>query len=82
MALSEIEQENRISLQADKLIILQQKGIDDLKQRLTHYYEIDLGNCEMSHEQWIEELAKSMFYVNYKNNFIKEHEAYKKMCNA
>ena len=62
-------------------IKLKQESFDDLKQRLVHYYEVDLGNCEMSQDMWIEELAKSMYYINYKENFIEQHEAYKKMCN-
>ena len=55
--------------------------MEELIERLRHYYEIDLGNCNMSNEDWIVELAKAMYYDNYKENFIEQHEEYKKVLN-
>ena len=57
------------------------KTMEELIERLKHYYEIDLDNCEMAHEDWIIELAKAMYYDNYKENFIEQHEEYKKVLN-
>ena len=57
------------------------KTMEELIERLRHYYEIDLDNCEMSHNDWIIELAKAMYYDHYKESFIKRHEEYKKVLN-
>ena len=53
--------------------------MEELIERLEHYYEIDLDNCNMSHKDWIQELAKAMYYSNYKESFIEQHEEYKKV---
>ena len=55
--------------------------MEELIEKLIHYYEVDLDNCEMSHRMWIEELAKSMYYDNYKENFLEQHKEYKKFLN-
>jgi|8_EtaG_2_1085327.scaffolds.fasta_scaffold28455_6 hypothetical protein len=52
-----------------------------LIEKLIHYYEVDIDNCKMSHEMWIEELAKAMSDKNYKDNFLKEHKDYVKFLN-
>ncbi len=52
-----------------------------LVEKLIHYYEVDIDNCKMSHEMWIEELAKAMSDKNYKDNFLKEHKDYVKFLN-
>jgi len=53
--------------------------MEELIERLRHYYEIDLDNCEMTQEDWITELAKAMYYDHYKEKFIEQHEEYKKI---
>ena len=33
---------------------------EQLKQKLIHYYEIDLNNCKMSHVNWINEITEAI----------------------
>ena len=68
-----------IKLMKEKYNSFKTKTMEELIERLRHYYEIDLDNCEMSHEDWINELAKAMYYDNYKENFIEQHEEYCKI---
>jgi len=42
--------------------------IDDLQ----HYYELDLGNCLMTHKDWIEQIALLMTDEHYKAEILKE----------
>ena len=44
--------------------------LEELIERLRHFYEIDLDNCNMTNELWIEELAQAMHDKNYKKNFL------------
>ena len=53
-------------------------GIRKLKEALTHYYEVDIDNCNMTHENWINELAKAMTYVDYRERFLAEYDEYLK----
>jgi hypothetical protein len=48
----------------------------DIREKLIHYYELDLGNCHMSNEQWIEELAECMTNKDYSKKFLKEYTEY------
>lgn len=51
---------------------------EEIKERLTHYYEIDLDNCTFTHEDWIDELAESMANPKrYLAKFLKEYLIYK-----
>jgi len=43
---------------------------------LKHFYELDLDNCVMSHEQWINEVAEAATEPDYINKKIKEHKEY------
>lgn len=45
---------------------------------LLFYYEVDLGNCLMTHKLWIEEIARALTDEDYLNKFKKEFENYKK----
>lgn len=49
---------------------------DKLKHMLIHYYEVDLNNCTMTQEDWIEELAKAMTDSNYRKKFEQEYNEY------
>ena len=49
---------------------------DDIVETLKHYYEVDLGNCHMSHAQWIEELAEALSNPNYLENLKREYKQY------
>ena len=53
--------------------------IKELKDKLMYYYEVDLNNCEMSHEMWVEELAKCMLCEGYKESFLEQYEEYKQL---
>lgn len=45
---------------------------DTLKQDLIRYYEVDLNNCTMTPQMWVEELAECMLdSQKYKENFYK-----------
>ena len=48
----------------------------ELKEKLIHYYEIDLDNCNMSQMDWIDELAKAMTDTNYLEKFNKQYKEY------
>ena len=53
-----------------------------LIEELKHYYEIDRNNCNMTSEDWIEELAKCMANPDkYKIQFFQELIEYKKLMN-
>ena len=51
----------------------------ELKEKLIQYYEVDLNNCEMSHEMWIDELTKCMLCEGYKESFLEQYEEYKQL---
>ena len=56
---------------------------EELKEKLSHYYELDLGNCHMTHEDWINELAQALVNpTKYLKGFEKEYEEYLEMINA
>ena len=55
--------------------------MEELIERLRHFYEIDLDICNMTNELGIEVLAQAMHDKNYKKNFIEQHEEYKKVLN-
>jgi hypothetical protein len=58
-------------------------NMEEIREKLAHYYELDLNNCLMSHEDWIDELAKALSNPTaYKEEFDKEYEEYKEMLNA
>lgn len=62
-----------------KVIIEGQKTEKDkLVEQLKHYYETDLDNCIMSHEQWINVLAQAMTNPKYPEIFALEYEQYLK----
>ena len=56
--------------------------IQNMKERLIHYYEIDLNNCNMSQEDWVDELAKAMSDPNYLETFNKEYKQYLNTINV
>lgn len=54
--------------------------VDEAKEKLRHFYELDLGNCTMTNESWLEELAKACttHRHSYYNNFLIEYSQYLK----
>ena len=50
--------------------------LDELKEKLIYYYEVDINNCEMTDKDWIEELARCMLYDDYKETFFRCYEEY------
>ena len=50
--------------------------LDELKEKLIYYYEVDINNCEMTDKDWIEELARCMLYDDYKETFFRSYEEY------
>ena len=59
--------------------ILEITELTNLKQKLINYYEVDLDNCEMSHEMWIDELVKCMLTDGYKESFLEQYDEYQKL---
>lgn len=55
---------------------------NEIKQALVHYYEVDLGNCQMRSEDWIEELAQAMTDPGYKIRFQENYQDYLNTLNA
>jgi len=43
---------------------------------LRTYYETDLDNCKMQHDDWIRELAFAVLDKNYDVDFYKRFNAY------
>lgn len=54
----------------------EEQEVNDLIEKLTHYYEVDLDNCKMTHDDWIGDLANAMLDPEYYNRFIKEYNKY------
>ena len=55
----------------------------ELQEKLSHYYELDLSNCLMTNEDWIQELANALANpTEYLKGFQKEYEEYLEMINA
>jgi hypothetical protein len=50
--------------------------VNELIEKLTHYYEVDLDNCKMTHEDWIKELANAMINPRCHDEFTKEYKEY------
>ena len=55
---------------------------DSIVEMLKHYYETDLDNCVMTHEQWIDEVASALTNPTYLAEFKKNYEQYKSEINA
>jgi hypothetical protein len=55
---------------------------DSIVEMLKHYYETDLDNCTMSHEQWIDKVADALTNPDFLKDFKKEYEEYKQELNA
>ena len=53
------------------------ESLKSLKEKLTHYYEVDLDNCKMTHDDWIGDLANAILDPEYYNRFIKEYNKYR-----
>ena len=49
---------------------------DDLRGILDHYYEIDLGNCLMSHDNWINEIIRFVTVDGYLDDFLDQYNRY------
>ena len=47
-----------------------------LKQKLRFYYETDIDNCTMTHDDWITELANAMLHTDFYQEFIREYNEY------
>ncbi len=57
--------------------------MNNLKEKFEHYYEIDLDNCHMTNDDWIQELAKALSDpITYMEDFNKEYSQYLEMINA
>jgi hypothetical protein len=53
----------------------------NLTADLIRYYEIDINNCIMTHEQWIYELVEAITNKEYLNEFNKELNLYNELRN-
>ena len=53
---------------------MRSKIIADLK----YYYEVDVENCQMTHMDWIEEVANALTDPEYLSKLEKELKEYKK----
>ncbi len=54
----------------------------EIKEMLMHYYELDLNNCHMTHQDWIRELSECITNEKYLDNFLKEYKQYIQMINS
>lgn len=59
-------------MDGDKIIPLH----NDIEEMLTYMYEVDRGNCLMTNEDWIKELALAMTDPDYKSKFLVAHQSY------
>jgi hypothetical protein len=48
----------------------------------THFYEVDMQNCLMTHADWIEEVAKALTDKEYLNKMRAEYKTYLKMIKS
>ena len=48
---------------------------------LTRYYEVDLENCNMTHKQWINQIAEALTDPEYLNKFNTELRLYNQAIN-
>ena len=48
--------------------------VHKLKQKLSFYYEVDIDNCTMTHDDWITELANAMLHPDFYKEFIREYD--------
>lgn len=49
----------------------------ELKRKLSLYYELDIKNCAMTEDKWVDELASSIICPkSYKDNFLKAYDNY------
>jgi hypothetical protein len=55
---------------------------DEIIEMFKHYYETDLDNCVMTHEEWIDEVAEALTNPNYLKEFKKKYNDYKQEINA
>lgn len=44
---------------------------------LTFYYEVDLDNCTMTHQEWIKVVARALTDKNYLSELMEEIKQYK-----
>ncbi len=49
---------------------------------LTHFYELDLENCTMTHKDWVKELAKALTDSEYLSKLQVEYNSYLETINA
>ena len=55
----------------------------ELQDKLSHYYELDLNNCIMTHEDWVKELANALANpTEYLEDFKKEYKNYLEVISA
>ena len=52
--------------------------VNKLKQKLRFYYEVDIDNCTMTHDDWIAELANAMLHTDFYQEFIREYNEYRR----
>lgn len=52
------------------------ESLKSLKQKLRHYYELDIHNCTMTHDDWTAELASAMLHTDFYKEFIREYNEY------
>tara|TARA_R110000868_G_scaffold74337_11_gene214997 strand:+ start:1160 stop:1357 length:198 start_codon:yes stop_codon:yes gene_type:complete len=61
---------------------VQDKEKNVIVEIMKHYYEVDLDNCTMSHESWIEEVAKALTDPEYLKKLKEEYSDYLESINA
>jgi|DEB0MinimDraft_6_1074348.scaffolds.fasta_scaffold15109_4 uncharacterized protein YsxB (DUF464 family) len=48
----------------------------ELIETLTHFYEVDIDNCKMTNETWIEQLAEALTNPEYLNELMQDYNEY------
>ena len=47
-----------------------------IKEGLTQYFEVDIDNCKMDNESWINEIVLLITTKDYKNELLNEVKLY------
>lgn len=51
------------------------------KEQFIQFYEIDINNCVMTNEQWVNELVDALSDKDYLKKFSTEFKKYKEFIN-
>mgnify|MGYP003625405254 CR=1 FL=1 len=50
--------------------------LNEVRELMTHMFELDIDNCTMTHSQWIAEVAEALTDKNYLSDLVKDYRVY------